>query len=33
MKEKFVGLIIMDGLGLAPSSDFNSVSLAKNNIY
>ncbi|HEY8405997.1 MAG TPA: 2,3-bisphosphoglycerate-independent phosphoglycerate mutase [Acholeplasma sp.] len=30
MKEKFVGLIIMDGLGLAPSSDFNSVSLAKN---
>lgn len=26
---KFVGLIILDGQGLAPSSDFNSVTLAK----
>ena len=26
---KFVGLIILDGQGLAPKSDFNSVELAK----
>lgn len=29
MKEKFVGLIIMDGLGLTTPSDSNAVSLAK----
>ncbi len=29
MKEKFVGLIIMDGLGLAPASSSNAVTLAK----
>lgn len=29
MNKKFVGLIIMDGYGLAPASDSNSVSLAK----
>ncbi len=31
--KKFVGLVILDGQGLAPDSDYNSVSLAKKPTY
>src|SRR5690606_11677677 len=33
MKEKFAALIIMDGLGIAPASDSNSVTLANTEYF